>query len=114
MAGLFDRLFGRKDNQPEGEYFLDQDSAKTLGDVEYMRKRKTIKHTFPKTADSPEGAEIVVEISSMEKVEKVEEPPKATTIPAPTFEPRPIVTPASEPKDGMDFFRKLAKDVRRR
>lgn len=112
MAGLFDRLFGGKDNQPVGDFYLDQDSAKTLGDVQYMRKRTTIKRTFPKVGDAEEGAEIVAEVSSSEKVEILEEEPKTQAMPKSTFEPRK--TAITETNESMDFFRKLAKDVKRR
>ncbi|MFQ3628814.1 MAG: hypothetical protein SNJ81_14710, partial [Cyanobacteriota bacterium] len=59
MAGLFG-LFGKKNNaeaspspsngKKQGAYFLDADEAKTMGNIEYMRSKKVIKHRFPKTA----------------------------------------------------------------
>ncbi|MDJ0659287.1 MAG: hypothetical protein QNJ42_07310 [Crocosphaera sp.] len=73
MAGFFGLFSGRKAKfvdeadttpaQPQKKeaFFLDNDSAKTLGDTEFMRKPITIKRTFAK------GGELVQEISSLEK-----------------------------------------------
>ncbi|MTF39246.1 hypothetical protein [Cyanobacterium aponinum] len=77
MAGLFG-LFGRKNSnpqpsqpaQPKDAYFLDPDSAKTFGDIDYMRKSKTVRRTFPKTASNPGGGELVQEVSSTKMAKK--------------------------------------------
>lgn len=73
MAGFFGLFSGRKakfvdepDNTPvqpqrKGAFFLDDDSAQTLGDTEFMRKPLTIRRTFAG------GGELVQEISSLEK-----------------------------------------------
>ncbi|MDJ0599469.1 MAG: hypothetical protein QNJ37_11580 [Crocosphaera sp.] len=73
MAGFFGLFSGRKakfvdepdttPTQPQKKeaFFLDNDSAKTLGDTEFMRKPITIRRTFAK------GGESVQEISSLEK-----------------------------------------------
>ena len=84
--GLFDRLLGNRSSsvkiagqasqaapkQEQGSYFLDPDAAKSLGDVNFMRRSNEIRHTFPGNADSPGGKELVLEVASMEaRVEKV-------------------------------------------
>ncbi len=47
MAGLFG-IFGNKD---QGEdFYLDEDQAKTWGDIDYMRRPQEVKKTFPKIA----------------------------------------------------------------
>lgn len=83
--GLFDRLLGSRSSgaQPSGNaaaaanskpeaYFLDPDASTSLGDVKFMRRSNTIRHTFPGTADSPGDKEMVAEVASMEaKLEKM-------------------------------------------
>lgn len=68
MAGLFGWL--KRDNNNQGSYFLDPDDAKTYGDIEYMRKSKTVRRTFPKTLANKEGGELIQEVSSEKMVKK--------------------------------------------
>lgn len=128
MAGLFG-LFGGKtkyvgepDNQSaenngnsnQGSYFLEPDDAKTLGNIEFMRKPNTIRRSFPKTLKG-EGVEVVRQVSSMEKAtmngsaqataspqteEKIAEVPSETT-------------PRRSSDSSLDMFRKMAKDMKR-
>ena len=81
--GFFDRLLNSGSNEggntsnrkPEPAkkdeaFFLDTDSSSSLGDRNYMREAKTIRRTFPGTADSPGGKELVTEVAAMDmKVE---------------------------------------------
>jgi hypothetical protein len=78
--GLFDRLLGKGSAsmkvsgqdakaapKPAKEaVFLDPDASSSLGNVEFMRRSNTIRHTFPGTADSPGNKEMVAEVASME------------------------------------------------
>jgi hypothetical protein len=78
--GLFDRLLGsRSDSQklagsssdakPAKEketFYLDPDASSSLGNVDYMRRSNTIRHTFPGNADSPGGKEMVQTVASMD------------------------------------------------
>ena len=77
--GLFDRLLGsgsasvkvsgqgKEARGPAREpVFLDADASSSLGNVEFMRRSNTIRHTFPGTADSPGEKEMVAEVASME------------------------------------------------
>jgi hypothetical protein len=72
-------------------FFLDSDDAKSLGDIDYMRKAKRIRRTFPKTAGQPEEQEIEREISAMTvfdekgKVSTVSGPATPESEIAPTF-----------------------------
>jgi len=74
--GLFDR-FRRKPADAAADsaskaFFLDADKSSTLGDVNFMRRSNTIRHTFPGTADSPGTKERIEEVASMEaRLEKV-------------------------------------------
>jgi hypothetical protein len=84
--GLFDRLLGSrsssvkvsgqtpdaKPKKEEATFFLDADASSSLGDVKFMRRSNTIRHTFPGNADSPGEKEMVAEVASMEaKLEKM-------------------------------------------
>lgn len=114
MAGFFGRLFNR--NQSDDSYFLDPDTAKTLGDINYMRKTAKIKHTFPKTKEG-EGGEIILEVSSIDKKEIAETTPSASPA-SPTFnetkfEPKVPERRTAKDSNSMDMFRKMAKDIRK-
>ncbi|WP_216903020.1 hypothetical protein [Synechococcus sp. CCY 9618] len=82
--GLFDRLFGSRAEsvtkpagsakpKPKAEtFFLDPESSSSLGDVKFMKRSNTIRHTFPGNADSPGDKEMIAEVASMEaRVEKM-------------------------------------------
>jgi hypothetical protein len=84
--GLFDRLLGsrspsvkisgqtpgEKPKKDEETFFLDADASSSLGDVNFMRNPKTIRRTFPGTADSPGNKEMIAEVGSMEaRLEKM-------------------------------------------
>ena len=83
--GLFDRLFNSggaaasPQEQPKAKkevetFFLDADASSTLGDVNFMRRSNTIRHTFPGTASSPGNKELVEEVASMEAELKMATP----------------------------------------
>ncbi|MBW4529523.1 MAG: hypothetical protein KME02_02430 [Aphanothece saxicola GSE-SYN-MK-01-06B] len=82
--GLLDRLFGSRaasvtkpeaaaKAKPKAEtFFLDPEASTSLGDVKFMKRSNTIRHTFPGNADSPGDKEMVAEVASMEaRVEKM-------------------------------------------
>ncbi|NEO55568.1 MAG: hypothetical protein F6K54_22340 [Okeania sp. SIO3B5] len=55
MSGFIGALFGlfggnQDDNQPKEDFFLDADSASSLGDVDFMRKSIAVKRSYPKAA----------------------------------------------------------------
>ena len=67
--GLFDRFRakpGQAENTSDKPFFLDSDAAQTVGDMSYLRSSNTIRHTFPKSASSPEGGEVVQEVGAMD------------------------------------------------
>ena len=67
--GLFDRFRakpGEAKNTDNQAFFLDNDAAQTVGDMSYLRSSNTIRRTFPKSASSPEGGEIVQEVGAMD------------------------------------------------
>jgi len=80
--GLLDRLLGKGPTsgsfiakKPKAEkgatqndkatFFLDADASSTLGNVDYMRRPNTIRHTFPGNADNPGDKEMIQEVDSM-------------------------------------------------
>jgi hypothetical protein len=71
MTGFIRGLFGGKNSdqpeEPQGAYFLDDDSAKSMGDVEYMRSVKATRRTFPISLATPDHIEIVQSVSAMDK-----------------------------------------------
>ncbi|NJL42469.1 MAG: hypothetical protein HC935_01820 [Pseudanabaena sp. SU_2_4] len=94
-------------------FFLDADSAKTFGDIDYMRTAKAVRKTFPKVLGAKEGAELVEITSSMDKVEgSAGSMPKAS-------KPETEIKPSQESSDrrrqdtSMDMFRNMAKNIKR-
>ncbi len=65
------------------DFYLEPDDAKTLGDIEYMRKAKRIRRTFPKTAGQPEEQEINRDVSS--SMLRDEKTGKISTVSAPAY-----------------------------
>jgi len=69
MAGLFG-LFGRKnEDEVKDAYFLTPDESKTFGDIDYMRKSKTVKRTFAKSITGG-GGKLIKEVSALKAVKK--------------------------------------------
>jgi hypothetical protein len=57
--GFWSRLFGGGNNDaPKGEYFLDDDAAKSMGNTDYMREVKTVRRTFPKGVNGEEFEQV--------------------------------------------------------
>ncbi|MEM8719900.1 MAG: hypothetical protein AAGE84_11395 [Cyanobacteria bacterium P01_G01_bin.39] len=48
------------------DFFLSPDDAMTMGDINYMRKTKRTRRTFPKTLANKDGFAIENEVSSIE------------------------------------------------
>ncbi len=105
--------------QNSDAYFLDPDSATSMGNIDYMRTVKNIKRTYAKTVNGT-VPDLNVEVSSMtaRKQKKVDTaqslsfgaaqptPPTATPTPAQVRERR-------RADSSMDMFRDMAKDIRK-
>ncbi len=114
-------LFGKKDKKEESEnpektessFFLDQDSAKTMGDIDYMRTPKAVRRTFP-TVNGVKGADITSAFTSTEKVEASKMETKnnqpSEPIAESTFEPKKNTRVDSS----MDMFLNMAKDIKKK
>lgn len=124
MAGLFGLFGGKKKeaqpSQPKDAFFLDPDSAKTFGDIDYMRKSKTVRRTFPKTAGNKEGAELIQEVSSMKMAKKDPNQFKnssridSSTSTSSSSSPSPSFSNQSRKTDtNMDMFRNMAKKIKK-
>ena len=134
MAGFFG-LFGRKTkyvdetdtentasaSDQKEDFFLSSDDSKTLGDIDYMRKSKTVKRTFAKSV-SGGGGELIQEVSALGKVKKGSNQasqPVSKTSSAPAAESTSTSQTSEEVKqrrrsdDSMDMFRNMAKDLRK-
>ncbi len=128
MAGLFGLGKTKYVDEPDkplsesGEtkeaFFLNPDEAKTLGNVEFMRKAKTIKRTFPKTRNS-QGAQVVQQISSMEK-----KPLNSNGVVSPMQSPSQAQGKIENTQSGteterrkgdssIDMFRKMAREIKK-
>ncbi|NJL82614.1 MAG: hypothetical protein HC890_06010 [Chloroflexaceae bacterium] len=125
MANLFGRLFkGKKADQPQKSqqeaYFLDADSAKTLGNIDYMRKPNVSRRTFPKTMGNT-STELIQEISALER--KVvtggnEYSRSAAFSPKPaeaqkTPDPDTTATQRRRADNNLDMFRNMARDIKK-
>jgi hypothetical protein len=119
MAGFFGLFGGRTkyvgEPDPATEtkeaFFLEPDAAKSLGDVEFMRKPITIKRSFPKTLKG-KGTEVVQQVSALEKIEVKGQgapvPPQSTKPPEPQEPQRRTAA------NDLDPFRQMAKDIGRK
>jgi hypothetical protein len=57
--GFWSNLFGGGNNDaPKGEFFLDDDAAKSMGNTDYMREVKTVRRTFPKGPGAEEFEQV--------------------------------------------------------
>ena len=100
-------------------FFLNDDEARTLGNVEYMRKAVKIRRTFPKTAGS-NVKEIVAEISSLEKKLELSQAQIEIVNPAPAAQPesailnQDAIAERRSTDSSMDLFRNMARDLKKR
>ena len=112
-----------KVNSASGEFFLDNDTAKSLGNVEYMRTAKTVKHKFPKTAGSKEELKIVKQVSALEEkavVGEVTAPQAGQSQPEEKSGDKSVAQSASQVASqrrqadtSMDMFRNMARDLKK-
>jgi hypothetical protein len=117
LFGLFGKKkkSGNEDSEnKESSYFLDQDSAKTFGDIDYMRTPKAVRKTFP-TVNGVKGADMFVAFTATEKVENAETQAKmdqaAEAAVQSTVEPKQINVRVDS---SMDMFLNMAKDIKKK
>jgi hypothetical protein len=57
--GFWSNLFGGgNSNAPKGAFFLEDETAKSMGDTSYMRETKTVRRTFPGAAGKEEFEQV--------------------------------------------------------
>lgn len=123
------------------DFFLDPDDAQTMGDINYMRMAKKVRRTFPKTLKNPDGFAIEKSVASEKNnnfsgVDSFQpksasnnnqpqssfKTPASKPITESKFPSQPKVdftsSSNSQPKkqgdDGLDMFRNMAKNIRKR
>jgi len=140
--GIFEFVFGKgapkDDTAPKQAYYLNDDDAKTFGNIDYMRSAKTVKRTFAKKKGETEHMESVRQISSSAaKAIEANNNPSIPAKPAVTFSsfntpaapapkaeeskpaantesaPTPAPAPRKPASSDMDMFRNMAKDIRK-
>jgi len=92
---------------PNNDFFLEPDEAQTFGDIDYMRKTKKVRRTFPKTLKNPDGFAIERSVSSGKEqsltgiTQKIQPQSASNGYQAPSYQapaPAPVAsTPASAP-----------------
>jgi len=138
MVGFIKNIFGGKsdDKNQNGEqakrekqkaFYLNPDEAKTLGDIDYMRKPNTVRRSFPKSLGNPEGGEQVEEVSAMEKKSLSKQknpqpqPPNSSQSSEKTGQQGEIYSAKDDPKiqqrrqsdSSLDMFRDMARDIKK-
>ncbi|MFM7449552.1 MAG: hypothetical protein ACKO24_13265 [Leptolyngbyaceae cyanobacterium] len=97
-----------------GAFFLEPDAAKTLGDLNYMRTKKTIRRTFPKTASAPNVKAITTTISSdVKETGARADQAAASVVQASASANVQEATTRRQADSGMDMFRSMAKQMRK-
>ncbi|MCF2972403.1 hypothetical protein L1047_14500 [Synechococcus sp. Nb3U1] len=97
---------------------MDPDEAKTLGNIDYMRTPKIVKHTFLDFG-ATEKVEVVEQVSSLGKIKLITE---ETKIPEATSEQGSNTTssssrqtsPRRQAGSDMDTFRNMARNLKRK
>jgi len=127
--GLLQRLFGKKDTttvqaqQSKGAYFLDADSAKTFGNIDYMRQAKTVERTFPKVEGMNEGGRRKIKQFSAMEAQTVYDGDGKPNAPTPSSSSSSSISSTSSPlkpfsqqaksSNDMNTFRDMARNIRR-
>lgn len=100
MAGLFGLFGGKKeeDPQPKDAFFLDDESAKSMGDTAYMKESKSVRRTFPAGAAGTGHFEVIKTVSAVKSStndSRKDFMPKRAETPAPTYTPAATFASAS-------------------
>ncbi len=117
MAGLFG-LGGKtkyvdepdpvnQGDQEKEAFYLEPDEAKTLGNIEFMRKPKTIKRSFPT------GDKIVRGVSSIEKTKPNPSNVGSRSDTSSDLENSSNSSPRNSQDSGLDMFRKMAREIKK-
>ena len=126
--GLFEAIFGKgapkDDTAPKQSFYLNDDDAKSFGDIEYMRSNKTVRRTFAKKKGQ-DHMESVREISALKKANVDGSSVKgqasygvsetnggvAPSVSTPQPQPEAAKTRRRPASKDMDMFRDMAKKI---
>ena len=121
MTGFIRGLFGKsKKDDAAGEkkdanaYFLDADSSKSFGDIDYMRTARAVRKSFPKGFG--ETTEVVSSINKKEAEEEKKAEAEKSETEKQKIEPKAQFSKpdgVASASTNMDMFRKMAKDIRK-
>ncbi|MGB3694888.1 MAG: hypothetical protein WBG70_11240 [Spirulinaceae cyanobacterium] len=106
----------KKQKQNSQAYFLNDDDAKTLGNIDYMRTASTVRRTFPKTLGSEKGAEFIQQVSSLEKTTSngsSNSQPKTTPETKKFIAKDDSSSKRRRTDTSMDLFRNMARDLKK-
>jgi hypothetical protein len=100
MAGLFGLFGGKKeeDPQPKDAFFLDDESAKSMGDTAYMKESKNIRRTYPAGAAGTGHFEVIKTVSAIKSSandSRTDFTPKRIEAPTPAYTPATSFSSAS-------------------
>jgi hypothetical protein len=124
--GIFEFVFGKsapkEEDAPKQAYYLNDDDAKSFGNIEYMRSTKTIRRTFAKKKGQ-EHLESVRQVSASKAAEVSDRGSFASisgtsastgaSSSAPAVPQTPARRRASSSSGDMDMFRNMAKTIRK-
>jgi hypothetical protein len=134
MTGFIRGLFGGKAKNPGesdrsgqqqptikqvgGAYFLNEDDAKSYGNIEYMRSSKTVRRTFAKKRGETGEKESIRQISAMEAKRLQEQglPVQKIASSETSIQPAAKQDANSDRRKvdtNLDMFRKMAKDIKK-
>ncbi|MGB3309390.1 MAG: hypothetical protein WBG32_14235 [Nodosilinea sp.] len=139
MTGFIRGLFGGKAKNPgeadrpvrrqsapqqptikkvEGAYFLNEDDAKSYGNIEYMRSSKTVRRTYAKKRGDTAERESIRQISALEAKRLQDQGlPVQKVSSADVFSQPAVKKDASSERrkvdTNLDMFRKMAKDMKK-
>lgn len=130
--GFLQRLFGLKEQdnttiqakESKEAYFLDADSAKTFGDIDYMRQPKAVERTFPKVEGmnyggrrkisqfSSDGAAVVYD-GDGKPTNNASSSASSSSSSSSESAPAPTPTRSSSSADQSIDFRSMARNIKR-
>ena len=126
MIAIIKTLFGGgKSNKDKGTaYYLDNDSAKSLGNIDYMRTAKSVKKSYPKAVGKLNliSGEVEESISAMEKKQggiagsttsAIPTTPSSSVSQSSTFSTSSTFRRSSS-SSGMDSFREMARNMKKK
>ncbi len=127
--GILEFVFGKgapkDDTQTKQAFYLNDDDAKTFGNIDYMRSSKTVRRTFAKKKGQ-EHMESVRQISAMKAAAASNDgvfSPLTQDVAAANSTQSSVAPDMGVPKSerprrkpgssDMDMFRNMAKDIRK-